>query len=68
MAGTVTSDEIAARIGRKVYEDDNFVVRIRQWSGGLRIKVHHKSGPEEVMPKGYVIGSNMMIIETRSNP
>lgn len=50
-------------LGRPVYQDDAFEVRVSIVYGDLRVYAFHRSENLTSMPRGFVLGSNVLILE-----
>jgi hypothetical protein len=62
----MTPEDVVTRYGDRAWRDEDYVVRVsRKEDGTIRLLVHNIEGDKEVLPRGYVIGSNCLILEPK---
>lgn len=47
--------------GKIVYDTVDVVIRVKEENGEVIVKVHQKVAGREMLPTGYMIGSNYII-------
>jgi hypothetical protein len=47
--------------GKVIHDAVDHVIRVRSENGYIKVSVHQKVGGREQIPKGYMLGSTMLI-------
>jgi hypothetical protein len=63
----MTKEEADKIYGPVVFKDENFAVRALVKEGGLWIVGHRISGTEEIVPRAYMLGTNVLIMKGKKS-
>lgn len=48
--------------GETIYESENCIVRVVEKDGKLVLAVHRVENGQELLPRGYLIGDNLLLL------
>ncbi len=48
--------------GKLVFQNERFVVRVKEKKEGLQVTIHRRKNDKEFLPLGYMLGDNMALI------
>jgi hypothetical protein len=62
----MTKEQADEMYGKKVHEDKEFVVRVKvDQQGKLKVYAHRVYNGTELLPHGYMLGINALIMESQ---